>query len=366
MPKTRLIAPEDGELDLEARQRTWAVIGEFTDNVSDFIEDSEATDVEEALYSAEQRGLDDEVRALELILDMVEMRTGIEEDDLEGRASAIRESADELRDRLAEDPSAYGNMLDGLAETVIPDARLMRILSSAESWVAFTLVGYLNRQNNRFASALRQHLSLTDSADEAIDAVSAILEAAESVANLLTGEGEQKFQGRSLRELIERSKHALAREIARIALSAVREDTADSDSMDSAEVLNLAREFAKPFDEDLDFDPVWEVVEIELYEETAKTSESELRASLNEGDLERASVAMDDYIRISQSLGSLYARQDRSKLIGENAEEHAKLAGQNLFGRGQAPVHSSSGDVSRDRVARLRRGDAGGTRAPAA
>ena len=355
-----LITPTEGELDLEAKRQVAMLfvsnLGKLnpSDVINTPLEVFEITEVEDALRAAEQRGLDDETRALELLLAMVERRAGIDENELEKRASAVRASADLLRERLAEDRSASRRFLkmfedgDSMNDKDFGDL-LFGTDNSYESLVIFFEVASLlqpiehgdrllglDRQLD-VASALTLDLNLIDQPGKAVDAVSAILEAANSIADLATQDGRRKFLGESRQDLIQRTESELALSIAKLALGEASGEDADSDPGESAEAgrpaLDRAREIARPFDGTLDIEPVWRVVEADFYREIAKRSESVLEAALHFGDLGRASEALDDYIQVSQTLGSLYARHEKSRLNGANAKEHAENAGRSLFRR---------------------------------
>ena len=347
-----LIAPEVGELDIEAKRHALEILmsDSWLGRPSSFLavmDGFDATEVEEALGMAERRGLDDVARSMEILLALIEGHAGIEEDELEERMSALRDSADMLRDLLAEGPE-HRNTLDAYEEAndIGDQAALMNAMTSFESTATIlalrsivegTVVGpsIVGNGRTRLARLLSEHLSMGDSAEDAAGAVSAVSEAMESVANLLTQDGKRKFRRLAQRELLAQGRSALALALARQAIEAAATEVSESDPTDSTqtarEVFDRAREIAEPLADELDFEPVWWTVEAEFLQSMASSSESEIRAALDEGDLEQAAAQLNDFLQVSETLGSLYARHDKPKLTGANAEEHAKQAGRRLL-----------------------------------
>lgn len=380
-----LIAPEDGELDAEAKREifrqglSWVWLG-AEGLGKDFSTLPSPEGVEEALALAGRRGLDDEARALELTMELLDIAVeafgGYEAPDaaIEGAdavrefADAVREGAGVVRERLADDPLAGRRLLNamendqaklwrGLMESRRTSPRrsldavmgtifggssgsgseaelpreLEAIVGSWEWHAASTAIDLLVLLEGELASALERQLKLADSADEAVDAAAAALAASESVADLVTMDGGRRFRDESRREIVERSERSLALAVAKGAFGAAGEEAAERESDDSAEaLLGRARGFASAFDGTLDLEPVWGEVEAQHHEGAAQSLESEVRAALNEPDLKRASAAMARYLSASRTLGSLHARRDRGKLNGASPGEFAEGQGRRL------------------------------------
>lgn len=386
-----LMAPEDGELDAEAKREifrqglSWVWLG-AEGLGKDFSTLPSPEGVEEALALAGRRGLDDEARALELTIELLDIAAeafaGYEAPDaaIEGAdavrefADAVREGAGVVRERIADDPLAGRRLLNAMAndqaklwrdiigsrrsqartsrEAAVMGAifgsssrsgseaelprELEAIVGSWEWHAASTAIDLLVLLKGELASALERQMNLAESADEAVDAAAAVLEAAEGVADLVTMDGGRRFRDESRREIVERSERSLALAAARSAFQAADGEAAEGDSTDPAEaaeaLLGRARGFASGFDGTLDLEPVWGEVETEHHKGAAGALESEVRAALNEPDLRRASIAMARYLSASRTLGSLHARHDRKRLNGASAGKFAESQGRRLAG----------------------------------
>ena len=321
-----LLAVEDGEKDLEAKQEIMRLVEEFSDDPEEFVDNGDPLEVASVLRLAEERELDDEIPALSLLLGLVERHSAVGESDLQRAFSALRESADALFERLTADQRSYRNMLAALGDFDVDS------FDSLESLIAFISIGYLLERQGDYASAFTKQLSLEDSPDDALEAAAARIGAGESLARLLTRDGKQKLGRLGLREAIAESREELEADLGTLALNAV-----SSDEVDSAEgveaVLAEARALAEPFERRLDVEPVGGKTAISLYERTARTVGARIESAIDARKLADAAEGLEEYLDLSRKLGSLYARHEESKLRGDNAPAHAERAGKGLIAR---------------------------------
>ena len=319
-----LMAVEDGEKDLEAKQEVMRLVEEFVDDPEELVGNGDPLEVESVLRLAEDRELDDEIPALALLLGLVERHSAVGEDELQRAFSALRESADTIFEQLAADQRAYRDMLAAF-EDLDEDA-----FGSLESLVAFMSIRYLLERYDDYLSAFTKQLSLDDSPDDALAAAAARLDAGESLARLMTRDGKEKFRGLGLRDRVAKNREDLEADLGKLALDAVSSDDVDSVA-DVEAVLAEARALAEPFERRLDIEPVGGKTAISLYERTARAIGARIEFAIDDGALADAAEALEEYLDLSRKLGSLYARHEESKLRGDNAAAHAERAGKDLI-----------------------------------
>lgn len=355
-----LIPPEDGERDLEAKRSIAQLTQEFAPDPAAFCYRGEAADMEAVLRAAEQRDLEEVVGPLRLLLDFVEKHAAIAQEDLdlEQAYASVRESADALGDEWAGSPRAYRELLAALAQGYGPTLReaggafapgsmtSLPLGAAVSMMTAVCLVIAVDSSSSPYASsAFTTELSLSDSSDTALDATTARLEAEESVGRLITRDGKQKWLDEPMREWITVGKQLIAADVAGLALEAATEAGDITHTDDAEDVLARAREFAEPFEEHLDFAPIWGAKAIQMYGALVRSSQAEVANAIAERDLERAAAEVQTYLERSRELGGLYARHDKSKLVGANANEHADAAGRRLFERIRPSLGHAAAEV---------------------
>ena len=351
-----LLAPEDGEEDIEAKRNILQLVRDFARAPIEFCYHGEAADVEAVLGWAEQRGLEEAAGPLELLLDFVERHSAItrEELDLELAYSSVRESADALRERLTGGREAYRELLDALDKglqvepepAVAVGSMASLSLGSAISMMTAACVYFAEEPSSPYSSsAFKTELNLAESSDAALEATAARIEAAESFAKLMTRDGEQTWDDWSMREWVASENRLIAADVAALALEAAGEAGEIANADDAEAVLAQARELTEPFDGDLDFEPMWGAGAIEMYGALVRSLETEVAVAITDRELERAAEGVEDYLELSRELGALYARHDKSKLIGANANEHADDAGKRLFERIRLPLSLAAKEV---------------------
>ena len=321
-----LMAVEDGEKDLDAKQEIMRLVEEVVDEPEEFFSNSDPLEVESVLRLAEERELDDEVPSLALLLDLVERHSAVGEDDLRQGFSAVRESADALFERLAVDQRAYRNLLAAFEE-VDKD-----LLDSLESFVALMSIGYILKRYGDYVSEFTKQLSLDDSLDDALEAATARLDAGESLFRLVTRDGKDKFQSLGLRELFAGLRDKLAADVGKLAVDATEAEDINS-TADAEAVLAQARQLAEPFERRFDIEPVGGKTAIRLFERAARAASAHVDVAIEDREFGEAVEAVENYLDLSRNLGSLYARHENSKLRGDNAKAHADQAGKDLFVR---------------------------------
>ena len=321
-----LMAIEDGEKDLDAKQEIMRLVGEFADDPEEYVDNGDPLEVASVLRLAEERELDDEVPALALLMGLVERHSAVEEDDLQRAFSALRESAETLFEQLAADQRAYRDMLAAF-EDLDEDA-----FGSLESLVAFMSIRYLLERFDDCLSAFTKQLSLDDSPDNTLEAAAARLDAGESLVRLMTRDGKEKYRGLGLSDGVAKNREELEADLGKLALDAVSPEDINS-AADVKAVLAEARALAEPFERRLDVEPVGGKTEISLYERTARAIGARIEFAIDDGALADAAEALEEYLDLSRTLGSLYARHQESKLRGDNAAAHAERAGKDLIAR---------------------------------